>query len=848
MSSLTEIQNLNNLDMSNVTTAGSMFSGASSLTSLDLSGWDTSKITAMDGMFANTSSLSSLNVSGWDTSNATDLSRMFNGSGVTELDLSSWDTSHAPNMSAFFPSSTGIPSLKKVTFGPKWAFNGEMLPLVSPANLLKDPETGSWALENPYSPEAYSPSALTSTFAKKYAGETTTWVHGLKVTYTIVYDANGGTGAPSNFVYTTPSNRWPTYAQKVAIQSPTRAGFGFKSWNTKADGTGTSYQPGEEVNLTWDKPALTLYAQWGDPQPVKYVIPYDTTGGDPIAPTVYVDQNGGNYATIALTSEIPTREGYVFLGWTYGPNGIDVYPPGKVFRFSAARANEGYKFYAKWHKGPIRYTLNFDANGGENAPDSEVNDYEYRGIQWTLSQQPPTRSGYTFTSWNTEPDGSGTSYKTGDPFVLWHPTTTGTLYAQWTEGESSDRWTITYDANGGTGAPEDTVIIWPPNQTAAYGNLSEKVPTRPGYTFKNWNVEQDGSGLEFNPGDSYSVRPENIAPEGRSSLYAQWVLNGASTVTYNSNGGTGKAPAPVESREGAVIKLATGDGLTRAGYTFAGWNTKADGTGDTYQAGADFTVPEGNPTLYTQWRENDPSTVSFNPNGGSGTAPAAIASKEGLTVKLPAADGLTREGYTFAGWNTKADSTGDTYQAGADFVVPAGNPTLHAIWTANPATVSFDLNGANGSIESITSTTGGTVTLPQATGVSYPGFVFAGWTTVKNSDDVLAAGSSFTVPAGGATLYAKWNDAPASTVSFNPNGGSGTAPTAIASKEGLTIKLPAADGLTREGYTFAGWNTKADSTGDTYQAGADFVVPAGNPTLHAIWTANPATVSFDLNG
>jgi uncharacterized repeat protein (TIGR02543 family) len=75
-------------------------------------------------------------------------------------------------------------------------------------------------------------------------------------------------------------------------------------------------------------------------------------------------------------------------------------------------------------------------------------------------------------------------------------------------------------------------------------------------------------------------------------------------------------------------------------------------------------------------------TVTFNANGGQGTVPAVQSATEGSSITLPGAEGLTKADYTFDGWNTQADGTGNSYSIGASFIVNA-HVTLYAIWNNN---------------------------------------------------------------------------------------------------------------------------------------------------------------------
>jgi uncharacterized repeat protein (TIGR02543 family) len=92
------------------------------------------------------------------------------------------------------------------------------------------------------------------------------------------------------------------------------------------------------------------------------------------------------------------------------------------------------------------------------------------------------------------------------------------------------------------------------------------------------------------------------------------------TVTYNINGGTGTTPASLMVAAGDSITLNNGNGLTRTGYTFAGWNTSPSGTGTNYNAGTSYT-PSGNITLYAKWNENTLTTDTWKdgniPSSGS---------------------------------------------------------------------------------------------------------------------------------------------------------------------------------------------------------------------------------------
>ncbi|MDI4649600.1 InlB B-repeat-containing protein [Cohnella sp. F6_2S_P_1] len=256
-------------------------------------------------------------------------------------------------------------------------------------------------------------------------------------------------------------------------------------------------------------------------------------------------------------------------------------------------------------------------------------------------------------------------------------------------------------------------------------------------------------------------------------------------VTYDGNGSdSGVTPADSSSYEQGVTASVYGNtgNLARTGYTFAGWNTQADGSGTDYAAGASFTMGTADVTLYAKWTKNPTYTVSYDANGAtSGSVPADSGLYEqNAAVSLSGnVSGLAKTGYTFAGWNTQADGSGTDYAAGASFTMGTADVTLYAKWTKNPVpayAVSYDANGAtSGSAPSDSGSykQGDTVTVPGNTGsLAKAGYTFAGWNTQADGRGTnYAAGASFTMGTVDVTLYAKW--LPASTSSDSDTGSTG---------------------------------------------------------------------------
>ncbi len=179
-------------------------------------------------------------------------------------------------------------------------------------------------------------------------------------------------------------------------------------------------------------------------------------------------------------------------------------------------------------------------------------------------------------------------------------------------------YTVTYNGNGSTSGTAPTDGSSPYNSGATVtvlGNTGSL--TKTGYTFGGWNTAADGSGTDRAASSTFAIG-------ANTTLYAKWTP--VYTVTYNGNGNTGGS-APTDSgtyANGATVTVLANTGsLTKTGYTFAGWNTQADGLGTDRAAtgSATFTMGSANVTLYAKWTINS-YTLTYDGNSSTGgTAP-----------------------------------------------------------------------------------------------------------------------------------------------------------------------------------------------------------------------------------
>lgn len=239
-------------------------------------------------------------------------------------------------------------------------------------------------------------------------------------------------------------------------------------------------------------------------------------------------------------------------------------------------------------------------------------------------------------------------------------------------------------------------------------------------------------------------------------------------------------------------------------------------------------------------------TVSYNANG-HGTAPSAQTKWHGETLQLRGA--ISATGYTFRGWNTKADGSGTSYSAGGNYTANAA-VTLYAQWQAATYTITPNANG--GTLKSgctaLTKTYGVNLTLWVASlNPTRTGYTFLGWSTSSTATSATyAAGATYSANAA-ATLYAVWQ-VETYTVSYNGNAPVGTAtnvPSAQSKTYNVTLVLSSVEPML-SGYSFLGWGTSSSATTPTYQPGGNYTNNAA-ATLYAIWgnTYEPPAI-FDL--
>jgi uncharacterized protein (TIGR02145 family)/uncharacterized repeat protein (TIGR02543 family) len=636
--------------------------------------------------------------------------------------------------------------------------------------------------------------------------------------FTLSYDKNGATGGKLP-----DTARLYRTGALIAVAGNSgnlvKPGYTFTGWNTAADGSGKGY--GENDPLEMGDEPIILYAQWSN-NPT-FTVTYDGNGAESgEVPTDSKKYEEGVTVMVAGNTGNLAKPGNTFTGWNTLPEGDSgtAYTPGSAFIMSTKNVT----LYARWTAKPV-YTLTYLGNGntGGSAPEAISNE---AGATITVAGAGTlVKKGHSFAAWNTEADGSGMSYAPNATFSI--SSRNDTLYAQW----EINRYTVTYNGNGSDGG------MVPPRTTHRYNTevtLATETPTRTGHTFYRWNTSQTGDGEDYKPGDKFTIGDKNV------TLYARWTVN-RYTIAYRGNGNTaGNAPDSVTVDYNDSMKIAGKGDLARTGWSFTLWDTKADGSGTPYPADTTIIMAAGDLTLYAQWKVNG-YTVIFDARGGI-PAKTERAAQYGDTVTPP---DVSRKGYSLKNWYRDSAYTA-VWDFAADTVT--GNMTLYARWTANSYTVAFDKNDpvATGSMAAQTITYAATVPLT-LNSFSKTGWSFAGWATSVGGAVEYADSADYTMGAGDDTLYAKWTKN-SYRLTYNANvatGGTVPAPTDIPYGDSVTVAQKGT--LDRTGYSFAGWNTKADGSGISRAPGTKFAMGAAPDTLYAQWTRR-FSITFNSQG
>lgn len=498
----------------------------------------------------------------------------------------------------------------------------------------------------------------------------------------------------------------------------------------------------------------------------EYYIYYDGNGtGATGVPSTSSAYESGETAIVSSSS--PTRSGYTFLGWSEDSEATEAdgdYDPGDSFTMPSSNVN----LYAVWCKdlSTLVKDDNFTAEESEVTSTSAKLDWIAEGADyyqvavadnavWAEATYQFMDASATYTSKTFSDLEPETTYKV----QVRAKNNCGSTYKDYVFSFTTlQRYTITYDANGGTGTTPATQYRDHGASAITLSNGSGL--SKAGYTLSRWDTNSGGTGTSYAKGASYSGNAD-------LALFAVWTP-AVYTITYKDQGGSAFSgehedgyPTTHTYNTSTTLKSAT-----KTGYTFEGWFTTSGCTEGTDVTSLGATAYTSNITLYAKWTPNEISiTLDANTsNGGATNGSAKIDFGASATKTLTAATGAA--GNTLLGYydaptdgNKVLETSGALAAANVTGYITdskwscATSATLYAQWSTNVYTVSFNMHEHGSTVGSQNIAHGEKVTEPTPA-PSDPDYRFDGWYKEDTYDNVWNF-STETVTSD-VTIHAKW--------------------------------------------------------------------------------------------
>ena len=410
----------------------------------------------------------------------------------------------------------------------------------------------------------------------------------------------------------------------------------------------------------------------------------------------------------------------------------------------------------------VNLTLTFNSNYGTPTTSTQTIP---SNTSTNLTANSFSRSGYRFASWNTQSNGSGTSYLNSAAISI---STNTTLYAQWTfSAPTLSSVTVTGTALSGS-------VITATPSASGEGTIS--------YSYQ-WYRIISGVGIsEISNATSstYTLTDSELLGYVYVSVIASSEYGSSSAVI-------GSMPAPPI---GVVVGVATPtiSGFPQSGQLLTGATSstnpagstvsykwlRSDSAAGTYTAissatNSTYRLTSSDVGKYIKFQVTisnnsnvanpsnstatniviDSYTISYAAGGGSGSSPVSPTTViNGSTFIVPA-NTFTRDGYSFAGWS---DGT-NIYQAGDTYPSASGNVTLTATWAASSLTITYDSQSGS-AISTGSTTTGGSIASSPGT-PTRAGYTFAGWFIASTGGSAISFPYTHSQTSN-FTLYAQW--------------------------------------------------------------------------------------------
>ena len=534
---------------------------------------------------------------------------------------------------------------------------------------------------------------------------TATWISSPNA---LTYNLQGGVIAkgsnPDSYV---------TGSGTLTLINPVKEGYKFNGW-TNDDNHNPSIVSTNALNKaaridTSTGGSINFTATWSEAIP--YNITYNLNGGQTATanPATYTVES-------TFTLNNPTRDGYVFDGWSGTDLGSSQYKTVTVSNKTGSRT-----YTANWKEQP--YTITYNYNGGYS---HEGNPSEFTVLTPSFTLNNPERAGYTFAGWT----GTGISAPKTIVTIMSGSTGNREYTANWT----TEVYSITYEGlEGATYTPPCNTY------TAETPTFSLGTASKLGYEFLGWTSVD-------------SVNPVSVeirqGSSGDRTYTAQWrMINYSITYILNDGMVDGTNPATYNIDSPRIVLI----NPTKPGSSFTGWSE--NGSSNTQKPGIIATGSTGNKVFTAVWGEAE-YTISLNTNGGelpSGQSDLITYSYSdpAFTIQNP-----IKTGYRFIGW------TGTDLEAATTaLVIPthsSGNKAYKANWGLDQYTITVDYAGGTSDKEVPATYTyeSDKIVLPTP---KKSGYVFEGW----SGTGITGTASTVTISnhsAGNRVYTAVWSD------------------------------------------------------------------------------------------
>ena len=476
-------------------------------------------------------------------------------------------------------------------------------------------------------------------------------------------------------------------------------------------------------------------------KPNSITLTYKPNGGvgdDKTISDIVVDER------VALIANPFQRENYSFTGWNTQADGTGTgYQPNYLYWMEA---DVTHVLYAQWTE-KDKTRLTYDANGGTGDMAAKEG---YVDAKVKVDANQFNRSGYTFTGWNTQADGKGTEYDSGDDYTLLANVDNANpnkLYAQWKANTDTEytveHYKLSADKSQATKVEADTQTLYGTTDTEVDATRQQK--SYPGYTYDAEKSEGTVKGVIR--GDGALVLKLYYAPD-------------ETTLTYKPNYDCSD-PDVVENNlhVDETVTLA-GDLFTRAGYTLTGWNTQASGGGRAFMKGAQYTMrPNANSVnpnvLYAQWAANTttPYTVEHHKLNSRGEVVSSeVEHLTGTTDTTVEAVVKYYPGYLMDPNHAEHKKEG--------VVTADGKLVLRLFYVPQSAVLIYKPNGGVGADVTQAGHVHEGVTIRENPFLRV-GYAFTGWNTLPDgSGTAYAPGGEIMLVEGELILYAQWESVP----------------------------------------------------------------------------------------